>query len=320
MIEGPNNAKIFIGGLSSQTTQETLSAFFSNYGAVVQAQIMMTRDKVTGVERPRGFGFVQFESEETVAAIVGNQFSQRISIDGKDVDVKRIDEERGSLEGRNEIEARKIFVGGLPETVDSAALKAYFANIDPAIQEARVMTDPKSERSRCFGYVTFSTKEFVDRAVASKEGHYMEGKWIDVKPSVPRSGTKGKSREGKGSGKGAGKDAKGKGMKGTKGYGKSSYGGYEQKGYPAYPGYQPYGAYGYPPQPYGYPPPAAYGHPPPSAAGAHGAPTHGAGAYGHAPAGYGAPGAYGGPAAGYGAPAAYTHDQYAGYTQRAAPY
>ena len=46
-------------------------------------------------------------------------YSQRVIIDGKECDIKRIDEARGNEEGRTDIEQRKVFVGGLAETVDS---------------------------------------------------------------------------------------------------------------------------------------------------------------------------------------------------------
>ena len=48
-----------------------------------------------------------------------------IPLPSPQVDVKRIDENRGTNEGKMGLENRKIFVGGLPDTCDSLMLK-YF--------------------------------------------------------------------------------------------------------------------------------------------------------------------------------------------------
>lgn len=51
-----DQGKLFIGGISWETTEEKLKDYFEAYGAVLQTVIM--RDKLTG--KPRGFGFVVF--------------------------------------------------------------------------------------------------------------------------------------------------------------------------------------------------------------------------------------------------------------------
>lgn len=75
-------AKIFVGGLSWQTTEETLRYHFEQYGEVVSVEVM--RDRQTG--DPRGFAFVVFKSDETVDLILK---SCPHEINQKVVDVKR---------------------------------------------------------------------------------------------------------------------------------------------------------------------------------------------------------------------------------------
>jgi len=75
-------AKIFVGGLSWQTTEETLRYHFEQYGEVVSVEVM--RDRNTG--DPRGFAFVVFKSDETVDLILKNKPHE---INHKVVDVKR---------------------------------------------------------------------------------------------------------------------------------------------------------------------------------------------------------------------------------------
>jgi RNA recognition motif-containing protein len=58
--------KLYVGGLSFQTTDEALAAAFSQAGTVVSAVVIM--DKFSG--KSKGFGFVEMSTdEEAVAAI-----------------------------------------------------------------------------------------------------------------------------------------------------------------------------------------------------------------------------------------------------------
>lgn len=52
--------KLFVGGLSWDTTEEGLRSFFSQAGTVTSAQVIT--DKFTG--KSRGFGFVEMGSDE----------------------------------------------------------------------------------------------------------------------------------------------------------------------------------------------------------------------------------------------------------------
>ena len=82
-------AKIFVGGLSWQTTEETLRYHFEQYGEVVSVEVM--RDRNTG--DPRGFAFVVFKDDPTVELVMQNLPHE---INHKVVDVKRA-QARGKL-------------------------------------------------------------------------------------------------------------------------------------------------------------------------------------------------------------------------------
>jgi RNA-binding protein Musashi len=72
-----DQGKLFIGGISWETTEEKLSEHFSAYGEVTQAAVM--RDKITG--RPRGFGFVVFADP----AVVDRALQDPHTLDGRTV-------------------------------------------------------------------------------------------------------------------------------------------------------------------------------------------------------------------------------------------
>lgn len=54
------NNKLYVGGLSYDTTDEELKNYFGGAGTVTSASIIMDRE----INRSRGFGFVEMSSEE----------------------------------------------------------------------------------------------------------------------------------------------------------------------------------------------------------------------------------------------------------------
>ena len=87
--EQEKTAKIFVGGVSQDATEDQFTGFFAQFGRVIDATLMM--DKDTG--RPRGFGFVTFDSDTAVERVL--QY-QPLEILGKPIEVKRA-QPRGKL-------------------------------------------------------------------------------------------------------------------------------------------------------------------------------------------------------------------------------
>lgn len=113
--EQERTSKIFVGGVSSEASEQDFKEYFMQYGRVVDATLMM--DKDTG--RPRGFGFVTFDSEAAVDATLQGD----LTILGKPIEVKkaqprgnmREDEEqgrRGQRRGGKEERFREDHGGG----------------------------------------------------------------------------------------------------------------------------------------------------------------------------------------------------------------
>jgi RNA-binding protein Musashi len=65
-LDGFNSRKIFVGGLSWETTEHSLKAYFADFGEVIECLVM--RDNATG--RSRGFGFVTFADPGVVADVL----------------------------------------------------------------------------------------------------------------------------------------------------------------------------------------------------------------------------------------------------------
>lgn len=77
-----NVKKIFVGGVKDHIEPETLTAYFSQYGAVEKAEIIS--DKLSG--RRRGFGFVYFEDTDSATKAVLDKYHE---IEGNKVEVKK---------------------------------------------------------------------------------------------------------------------------------------------------------------------------------------------------------------------------------------
>ncbi|KAI8669057.1 hypothetical protein NCS57_00719700 [Fusarium keratoplasticum] len=98
--EQEKTSKIFVGGVSQETTDQEFKEYFAQFGRVVDATLMM--DKDTG--RPRGFGFVTFESEAGVDACI----NVPLEIHGKPIEVKKA-QPRGNLREEEEASRRNKF-------------------------------------------------------------------------------------------------------------------------------------------------------------------------------------------------------------------
>ncbi|EPS64463.1 hypothetical protein M569_10319, partial [Genlisea aurea] len=74
--------KIFVGGLSASLTEEEFRRYFEKFGRINDVVVM--HDNMT--HRPRGFGFITFDSEDSVEEVMQTNFHE---LSGKLVEVKR---------------------------------------------------------------------------------------------------------------------------------------------------------------------------------------------------------------------------------------
>ncbi|RZB58312.1 RNA-binding protein 1-like [Glycine soja] len=75
--------KIFVGGLPSGISEEEFKNYFERFGTITD--VVVIQDSVT--HRPRGFGFITFDSEKLVENVMLNSFHD---LNGKIVEVKRV--------------------------------------------------------------------------------------------------------------------------------------------------------------------------------------------------------------------------------------
>mmetsp|Transcript_23080 Transcript_23080/g.58788 ORF Transcript_23080/g.58788 Transcript_23080/m.58788 type:complete len:529 (-) Transcript_23080:80-1666(-) len=216
--------KMFVGGLSQQTTKESLNGYFSQYGNV-DSVVMM--DGATG--RSRGFGFVDFHDEATLHSVLGYMHN----VDGTEVSCSSYGSKGGGkggggggsgggggaaasrgggsfggggggggggCGGGGGVIQGKLFVANLTQEISSDMVAEAFSQYGPC--DCEVMIDKSNGRSRGFGFVRFQNEAEKQIALASET-------WVgSVQVEVSECWEKGHDpRAGKGGGgKGGGKN------------------------------------------------------------------------------------------------------------------
>lgn len=88
-------------------------------------------------------------------------------------------------DSRNEPEhIRKLFIGGLDYRTTDDSLKKHFEQWGDIV-DVVVMKDPKTKRSRGFGFITYSRAHMVDDAQNARP-HRVDGRVVEPKRAVPR--------------------------------------------------------------------------------------------------------------------------------------
>ncbi|XP_039602632.1 heterogeneous nuclear ribonucleoprotein A1-like isoform X1 [Polypterus senegalus] len=273
--------KLFIGGLSFETTDESLRAHFEKWGTLTDCVVM--RDPNT--KRSRGFGFVTYSGVTEVDAAMD---ARPHKVDGRVVEPKRAVSREDSTRPGAHLTVKKIFVGGIKEDTEEHHLRDYFEQYGK-IEVIEIMTDRGSGKKRGFAFVTFDDHDSVDKIVIQKyhtvNGHNCEVRKALSKQEMASSGRGGGgsgnfSRGGGGGGGGFGGNDFGRGENfgGRGGFGSGRGGGYGGGGDGGYNGFGD-GGYG---------------------GGGGGGPGYGSGNRGYGGQGYGNQGGgYGGSGGGY---------------------
>lgn len=173
----PQLRKLFIGGLSHETTDEQLGNYFSQWGPVVDAIVI--RDPTT--KHSRGFGFVTFASIFSAESAMNDRPHK---LGGKTVDSKRAipREQMSSMIPPPFFETDpapgcKLLLSGITGGVHSVdSLRVYFETFG-TLDQVEILGQPRG-----LGFVIYEDKESADRCLSHNSGrHIVNERKIEVR-------------------------------------------------------------------------------------------------------------------------------------------
>lgn len=228
--------KLFIGGLSYETTDESLKSHFEQWGEVVDCVVM----KDPNTKRSRGFGFITYSKASEIDSAQANRPHV---IDSREVETKRaMPREEGG--GSSQQSVKKMFVGGIKDSITEDNLKEVFTEFGE-ITAIDFIMDKNTGKPKGFCFISYNDHDCVDKAVL-KKFHQVNGLQVEVKKATSRENQGGGGgRGGRGARGGGGRGGYQQGFGGSGGYGDGGYGNGYNQGYGGGGGYQQSSGGGY---------------------------------------------------------------------------
>ena len=78
----------------------------------------------------------------------------------------------------------KLYVGNLPWSIDDEGLKKLFSEFGE-VEEASIIKDKFSKKSKGFGFVTIASDEDAKKAISELDGKTIEGRELRVSEARP---------------------------------------------------------------------------------------------------------------------------------------
>jgi len=176
--EEEQSRKLFIGGLSFETTDDSLNDYFAKYGEITDCVVI----KDSETQRSKGFGFVTYATEQEADACMAERPH---TLHERQIDVKRaVSREESSKPGAH-VQVKKCFIGGVKKGMTEDQLRNYFQQFG-TISDFEVPKDRESGEPRGFAFVTFDDFDVVDKLVA-KRHHDIDGNQCEVKKALSKA-------------------------------------------------------------------------------------------------------------------------------------
>ncbi|XP_076875682.1 heterogeneous nuclear ribonucleoprotein D0 isoform X3 [Brachyhypopomus gauderio] len=228
-----DEGKMFVGGLSWDTTKKDLKDYFSKFGEVVDCTLKL--DPMTG--RSRGFGFVLFKDADSVEKVI---LQKEHKLNGKVIDPKKAK----AMKSKEPV--KKIFVGGLSPDTPEEKIREYF-NAFGEMESIELPMENKTNKRRGFCFITFKEEEPVKK-IMEKKYHNIGLSKCEIKVAMSKEQYQQQQWGGRGPSQNWNQGYgnywnQGYGNYGNYGYNSQGYGGYGGYDYSGYNNYYGYGDY-----------------------------------------------------------------------------
>ncbi|KAM1113743.1 hypothetical protein ACFX1Q_046435 [Malus domestica] len=161
---------VFVKNLNPEITSTHLQDMFREFGTILSCKVAEINGK------SKGFGFVQFEKEESAMAAV-NALNDTI-IKGKKLYVSKFVKKSERIPAQDESKFTNLFVKNLDEHVTEDLLREMFSQYG-SVHSLVIMKDEKG-KSKGFGFVNFESPEEAKKAVEGMNGALLGSKHLFV--------------------------------------------------------------------------------------------------------------------------------------------
>jgi polyadenylate-binding protein len=175
---------IYIKNIDESVDEKTLEKDFGKFGKITSCVIQKDENGES-----RGFGFINFENSDDAHLAVESMHEKEYH--GKQLYVSRAQKksereeelrkqyERLREEKLNKYQGVNLYIKNLDDSIDDERLRQEFSQFG-TITSAKVMRDEKTNISKGFGFVCFSSPDEATKAVAEMNGHMLLTKPIYV--------------------------------------------------------------------------------------------------------------------------------------------
>ncbi|XP_042639030.1 heterogeneous nuclear ribonucleoprotein D-like [Orycteropus afer afer] len=163
-------SKMFIGGLSSDTSKQALLEYLSLFDEIID--ITIKTNPQTG--KSRGFGFVLFKDSATVEKVLQ---LKKHEVNGKKIQLKR------AKAVQPKKSPRKVFVGGLNPLTSEEEIREYFGTFG-MIEKIELPLRPRTNVRQAFGFITYTDDKPVKKLLENRY-HIVGSGQCEIKIAFP---------------------------------------------------------------------------------------------------------------------------------------